>query len=114
MRLMKHEDYVAKITYDADEEVFRGEVLNIKDFVDFAGSSVDELKKEFARSVEIYLETCEKHGLEPGKSFSGRFNVRLKPEQHQAVALAAAESGRSLNDWVALVLEEQARKQLEG
>ncbi len=70
MRLMKHEDYVAKITYDADEEVFRGEVLNIKDFVDFAGRSVDELKKEFARSVEYLPRDLREAGEKAARGLS--------------------------------------------
>ena len=39
-----------------------------------------------------------------GKSFSGKFQVRIPPEQHRSLAIKAAEQGTSLNRYVSLKL----------
>jgi len=46
--------YRAKISYDPEDEVFCGEVLNINDSVNFYGSSVKELKKTFSNAIFNY------------------------------------------------------------
>ena len=43
---------------------------------------------------------CREDGVEPRKQFSGKFNVRISPELHAAIAAAAAADGKSLNQWV--------------
>ena len=83
---MRHGDYVAKIDYEEDTKLFHGRVVNLRDVVNFYGSSVEELKKEFWDSIEAYLEVCAEEEIEPQKPYSGRFNVRLPPELHRAIA----------------------------
>ena len=47
------------------------------------------------------MDMCREDGVEPRKQFSGRFNVRISPELHAAIATAAAAAGgKSLNQWV--------------
>lgn len=38
--------------------------------------------------------------IEPHRSFSGKFDVRLEPRDHAAAVFAAAAEGKSLNEWV--------------
>ena len=57
-------------------------------------------------SVDEYLASCEKDGVEPRRPFSGRLNVRLGPELHRRLAQSAAESGMSLNGWIRQTLEK--------
>jgi predicted HicB family RNase H-like nuclease len=56
--------------------------------------------------VDDYLALCAKRGKEPEKPFKGSFNVRVGPELHRRLALAAAKRGMSLNRLVAETLEE--------
>jgi predicted HicB family RNase H-like nuclease len=47
----------------------------------------------------------EAHGEAPpepmsAKSYSGKFQVRIPPERHKALAMQAAEQGISLNRYV--------------
>lgn len=102
--MMEYKGYTAKVDYDDDAEVFHGQVLNLRDVITFQGSSVAELKDEFANSVEDYLEFCKLRGEEPEKPLSGRFLVRLDPELHRGLAAAAARHGVSLNAWVSAAL----------
>lgn len=68
--------------------------------------------KAFAGIMALVLEVLEDM-LDSGeaapeplakRSYSGRFQVRIPPEQHRALALKAAEEGTSLNRYVSMKL----------
>ena len=69
--------------------------------VGFHGESVGELRTAFEEAVEDYLTTCEKLNRAPQKPYSGRLMLRVPPEIHAAVAMAAQASGKSINQWAA-------------
>jgi predicted HicB family RNase H-like nuclease len=75
---MTLEGYTAKIEYDDELELFRGVILDLSGYADFFGSSPKSLKKEFKKSLEIYLESCKEEGVEPKKCYSGKFNVTTR------------------------------------
>jgi predicted HicB family RNase H-like nuclease len=106
--MMKYKDYVAKVEFDDESEIFHGEVANLKDVITFQGKSVAELKKAFKDSVEDYLDFCKKRGEAPEKPFSGNFPVRATPEEHQIFYLAAMRSHKSMNLWVRETLKKAA------
>ena len=54
-----------------------------------------------AVSLKVFLEMCEEDGVEPRRSYSGRFNLRFSPELHASAVAAAASEGKSLNQWIA-------------
>ncbi len=103
--MMDYKGYQATVEFDAESKAFHGEVINIRDVITFRGTSVRELQRELAASVEDYLAFCAERGEDPERPYSGRFLVRVPPEVHRAVAIAAARAGRSLNSWVAERLE---------
>jgi predicted HicB family RNase H-like nuclease len=49
---------------------------------------------------------CQEDGVEPKKEYSGRFNLRVSPELHAEISTRAAAAGKSLNQWVADVIDE--------
>jgi predicted HicB family RNase H-like nuclease len=112
MTLMRHDDYVARVTYDEEIDSFFGEVINTSDVITFYGSSVEELKREMATSIEVHLEACSAKGIEPSRPYSGKFNVRLSPAEHARIAGAAAATGKSMNAWIAETLAEAAERAL--
>ncbi|NJL59591.1 MAG: type II toxin-antitoxin system HicB family antitoxin [Desulfobacteraceae bacterium] len=105
---MEYKGYLSKIGFDSGSDIFHGEVINIRDVITFQGKSVDELRQAFIDSVEDYLEFCAERGEEPDKPFSGRFTVRVSPEQHRKIIFAAEKSGKHLDNWVAEILENAA------
>ena len=107
---MRYKEYVATIEYDDDASLFHGEVTNLRDVITFQGRSAAELKRAFRESVEDYLTFCAKRGEEPERPVSGKFVVRVTPEIHSRVAVAAVREGLSMNQWVARVLERAASK----
>ncbi|NLD50717.1 MAG: type II toxin-antitoxin system HicB family antitoxin [Clostridiaceae bacterium] len=98
--VMLYKDYIGSVHYSTDDEVFFGKIEGIDDSISFEGSSVEELKKAFHEAVEDYIELCELNGKEPQKAYRGSFNVRISPELHKNVAIAAAIKGISLNQMV--------------
>ena len=96
---MKYGDYVATIEYDSDIDLFIGCVINLGGPVTFYGKSSAELKREFRKSIQVYLDVCKERGIKSEKPYSGRFNIRMTPQQHRYFAQLAATKGKSLNSW---------------
>jgi predicted HicB family RNase H-like nuclease len=63
-----------------------------------------------ANSIEAHLEACRIKGVEPSRPYSGKFNVRLSPDEHARVAAAASATGKSMNAWIAEALAEAAER----
>ena len=103
--MLEYNGYRATVEYDADDEIFVGEVFGISDSLNFHGYSVTEIKEMFHQCIDNYLETCSKIGKEPEKEYRGQFNVRISPELHKKAALYAANMHTSLNQIVSLALE---------
>lgn len=97
MNLMSVDGYHARIEYNADTDLFRGEILGLSGGADFYGANPDELRREFKKSLDVFLEVCREQGLEPRRQFSGRFNLRISPELHEQLAMSAEAQGKSLN-----------------
>ena len=104
MNTMTHRGYAARIEYSDEDECFVGHIAGIQDVVGFHASTVEELRQAFLDSVDDYLETCEKIGRKPQKSYSGNLMLRVPPEVHAAIATAAEVSGKSINQWAAEAL----------
>lgn len=98
--MLMYKNYIGHVSFDDEAEVFHGEVINTRDIITFQGDSVKQLKKEFKNSIEDYLEFCRLNNEEPDKPFSGKFNVRVSPEIHRDLVIAARKSGCSLNSWI--------------
>lgn len=97
MSLMKLDGYSARIDYDAERDSFRGEILGLNGGADFYGRNPKELRTEFRKSLKVFLEVCEEKGIDPHRTFSGKFNLRISPELHEQLAIAAQARGMSIN-----------------
>ncbi|EHC5874443.1 type II toxin-antitoxin system HicB family antitoxin [Salmonella enterica subsp. enterica serovar Eastbourne] len=98
INILNIDDQKAVITFDPEIEMFRGEFIGLNGGADFYAYSVEELKKEGAESLRIFLDECRKDGIAPYKSFSGKVTTRLSPERHQALTIAAQATGMSINE----------------
>lgn len=105
MKPLNYKNYIAKLEYDDEDGIFYGKVININDSIEFKGSSVEELRKEFKESVDAYLEFCQELGDEPEKPFSGNFHIRAYPELHRSLFIEAKLEGKSFNSYVVDILE---------
>jgi predicted HicB family RNase H-like nuclease len=99
----------AIVSLDPEIGMIRGEFIGLSGGADFYAKSVDDLIVEGRKSLKVFLEMCAEKGVPPFREFSGRFNVRLDAQIHEAAVLAAAAENKSLNDWVAEAIEAAAR-----
>src|SRR5262249_54096306 len=96
--------------FDAEAGVIFGHVVGLRDVITFQAESVSKLTKAFHDSVDDYLEFCESRGECPEKPFSGQFVVRIEPELHRDLSIAAETEGVSLNSLV----EARLRQSLQS
>lgn len=106
--MIEYKGYVGVVNYESEEDTFHGRVANIDDVVNFYGSSIEELKREMATSVDEYLAVCKEFGKPANRPYSGRISLRLDPALHNRVASAAAKEHKSINGWIAERLDEVA------
>ena len=107
MNLMSIDNYHAKIEYDAELDLFRGEILGLTGGADFYGKNPKELRTEFKKSLTVFLEVCREKGIAPRRNFSGKFNLRIPPELHEQLAIAAQAQGKSINTLAQEALRER-------
>lgn len=110
MNTMTYKSYSARIEYSEEDGCFVGHIVGINDIVGFHGDTVADLRHAFEEAVDDYLETYERLGRAPQKSYSGNLTLRVPPEVHAAVARAAEVKGKSINQWATEALAEQASK----
>jgi predicted HicB family RNase H-like nuclease len=107
MNVMTVEGYHARIEYDEELDLFRGEILGLNGGADFYGKNPKELRTEFKKSLQVFLDVCKEKGLEPRRNFSGKFNLRISPELHERLAIEAQAQGKSINRLAQEALQER-------
>ncbi len=108
MNTMTINGYQAVIAFDPDIQLFRGEFVGLNGGADFYAADVTGLRQEGETSLRVFLEACERRGIEPRKHFSGKFSLRVDPATHEAAAIAAAAHGKSLNQWASEAIRKAA------
>ena len=111
--MMEYKGYFGKVDFDADAQVFHGEVINLRDVITFEADNVDALISEFHDSVDDYLDFCQERGEEPDKPFSGRFVLRIDSELHKSIFVKSKLSNKSLNTWIAETLKAAVTQELQ-
>lgn len=107
---LEYKDYSGTVEFSADDEVFFGKLIGIKDVVTFEADSVSKLKKAFRDAVDDYLATCAALKKDPEKGFKGSFNIRIKPHIHRLAVIRSTQMKISLNKFVEQVLEKEILK----
>jgi predicted HicB family RNase H-like nuclease len=102
-----YKDFIASVSYAAEDEVFFGKIEGINDLVSFEGESTKELKQAFHDAVEDYIEICRENSKDVFKSYKGSFNVRIDPQLHRKISEMALLKGISLNQLVQTALEHE-------
>ena len=104
--MLEYKGYLGEGIYDGG--VLHGRVINSGSYpiANCEATDVEGLEREFRISIDEYLASCEEHGVEPVKPFSGKVYLRMSSELHQRVMLAAVEEGMSLNAWGRHALEK--------
>ena len=105
MNTMTYKGYIGSVEISEEDNCLHGKVLFIRSLISYEGQTLQELKADFKDAVDDYIELCKDKGWEPEKPFKGSFQVRIKPDVHKSLAIAAAKKGESLNKYISEVLE---------
>ncbi len=101
---VNHEHYTYRVTWSEEDEEFVGlcaELPGLSYLDESRTAALDgifHLVGEVLEDMEASGETIPEPFSE--KKYSGRFQVRIPPEQHRSLAIKAAESGVSLNRYI--------------
>ncbi len=106
MDVLEYKGYFAKIRYSVEDKVLFGKIEGIKDLVTFESNSINNIEKEFHQAVDDYLAYCADLGQEPDKIYSGNFNIRINPELHRQLSMAAIKNDISTNKMVEKAISE--------
>jgi predicted HicB family RNase H-like nuclease len=105
--MLSYKEFIGSVHFNADDNVFYGKIEGIDDLIVFEGDTVNDLKQSFQDSVEDYIASCKKYNKKIGKSYKGSFNVRITPDLHKKVKIAAIKMGISLNQFVQKAVEDE-------
>jgi predicted HicB family RNase H-like nuclease len=108
--MLIYKGYMGHVEFDDEADTFHGEVINTRDVITFQGKTVAEIKKAFRESVDDYLAFCKERKEEPEKPFSGKFNLRLDPDLHRQIYVAAKQHKMSLNQWIAEAIKHHIQE----
>jgi len=106
---LEYKGYIGSADVDFENRVLVGRLLFIRDTIAYSASSVEGIEAAFREAVDDYLATCAEEGDEPDLPCKGSFNVRVGPERHRAVAIAARRDGVGLNEFVCSALDDAIR-----
>lgn len=110
MNTMSYRGYSAEMTFDTEDKIIVGRVLDVHDIIAFHGESVAQFEIAFHTAVDDYIAACEGLGSPPEKPASGKLMLRVAPTVHAAALKAAARSGVSLNKWAERALSAASRR----
>jgi len=105
---MTYKGYAARIDYSDEDLCFVGHIAGIRDVIGFHADNVAALRQAFEEAVDDYLAYCAEQGREPLRPASGKISLRIPPEIHSAINIAAEVSGKSVNQWISDTLTKAA------
>jgi len=80
---MIYKGYEGVLEVDEEAGELFGTVKGLRDVITFVGSTIEEARESFEKSVDFYLECCANTGKKPDRPYSGRFMVRVSSETHR-------------------------------
>jgi predicted HicB family RNase H-like nuclease len=109
----EYKGYLGSAEIDTENTLLYGKLLFISDLISYTANSVPELKENFERAVDDYLEVCAEVGDEPDQPCKGTFNIRVGPDLHRRLNLNARYEGMGLNEYICQSLSNTVDKDLK-
>jgi predicted HicB family RNase H-like nuclease len=101
MGYLTYKGYKGTVEYSEADKCLFGKVIGLrKDMIIYEGQSIDELRNDFETAIDDYLSGCEAEGIAPARPFSGKLNLRMSPELHSSVFVAAKSTGTTINEFI--------------
>jgi predicted HicB family RNase H-like nuclease len=106
--ILKNDRYTYRISWSEDDREYVGLCAEFPS-LSWLAKSPENALQGIRKTVAEAVSDMQQNGETPpiplaGRSFSGKFVVRVPPEIHRALAIKAAEEGVSLNRLVSAKL----------
>ncbi|WP_158269750.1 type II toxin-antitoxin system HicB family antitoxin [Desulfonatronum sp. SC1] len=75
MQTLEYKNYMARVDFDARDNILVGRITEIEDMVSFHASTTEELNVAFVEAVEDYLSTCKAMGKPPSRTMSDKVTI---------------------------------------
>lgn len=105
MTTVQYEGYLADLEIDPDAGVIHGEVVNTSAVLTFESETVEGAVAAFRETIVDYLAWCKERDEKPERPYSGVLSLRVGPELHRDIAMAARHAGVSINLFITGALE---------
>lgn len=102
-----YKGYIGSVEFSQEDGIFFGKIQGIRSLISYEGTNASELIKDFQSSIDEYLDSCKKEGVDPEIAYKGSFNVRLSSETHRMAAIYAIEHNQSLNSFIEDAVKEK-------
>lgn len=112
MDFLEYKGYKGSVEFSREDKLLIGKVLFIDSLLMYEAEGANEIELAFRRTVDAYIEHCKASGKEPNKSYSGNFNIRIKPALHKVCAETAIRQGITLNQLCNVALEEYVNNRM--
>lgn len=113
MGQLKYKGYSGSVEYSEEDNCLFGKVLGLKkDCITYEGETIAELKSDFEGAIDDYLASCKKRGVDPAKPYSGKLIVRMPSDLHGMVAMAAANAGTTINEFINKAVSKELEREL--
>lgn len=113
MDYLEYKGYRGSVEYSKEDNCLVGKVLGLnKALILYEGQTLDELRHDFEKGIDDYLEGCKADGIEPCKPYSGRLNLRMTSELHSRIAAYAASRGTTINELINRAIEKELAHEL--
>ncbi|MXY78561.1 MAG: toxin-antitoxin system HicB family antitoxin [Chloroflexi bacterium] len=65
--MLEYKGYIGEVVYDDEAEVLHARVINSGSYpiANAEATDVEGIKREFRRSIDVYLQGCEELGIDP-------------------------------------------------
>ena len=108
MDYLEYKGYKGTVEYSKEDDCLVGKVIGMhQNLILYEGKTLDELKSDFVEAVESYLEGCKVEGKKPRKPFSGKILVRMSPDLHERITIAATDSHITINEFINRALDSE-------
>lgn len=113
MGQLKYKGYLGSVEYSEEDNCLFGKVLGFKkNCITYEGETIAELKSDFEGAIDDYLASCKKRGVDPAKPYSGKLIVRMPSDLHGMVAMAAANAGTTINEFINKAVSKELEREL--
>lgn len=113
MGQLKYKGYTGSVEYSEEDNLLFGKVLGLrKDCITYEGETIGELKSDFEGAIDDYFASCKDRGVEPAKSYSGKLIVRMPSDLHGMVAMVAANTGTTINEFINRAVSNELKQEM--